>query len=65
MGYVVDKTMQLLIIFPIVSSGEIVYAPLPGLKVLVINTHEAAQELLSKRPNSTAGRFIPYLVAKL
>ncbi|PVF92950.1 cytochrome P450 [Serendipita vermifera] len=42
--------------------GDIVYAPLPGMQIVVLNSYEAAQELLSARPNSTAGRRIGYMV---
>jgi hypothetical protein len=45
--------------------GDIVYAPLPGMSIVILNSYEAAQELLSKRPNSTSGRHIGYLVKDL
>ncbi|PVF93573.1 cytochrome P450 [Serendipita vermifera] len=44
--------------------GDIVYAPIPGMKFLIINSHEVAQELLNKRPNSTSGRRFGYLVSQ-
>ncbi|PVF97326.1 cytochrome P450 [Serendipita vermifera] len=36
--------------------GDIVYAPMPGRSVVILSSHEIAQELLSKRPSSTSGR---------
>ncbi|PVG04930.1 cytochrome P450 [Serendipita vermifera] len=45
--------------------GDIVYAPLPGSGHLILNSPDIAQELLGKRPNSTAGRGIGYLVRRL
>ncbi|PVF97331.1 cytochrome P450 [Serendipita vermifera] len=45
--------------------GDIVYAPLPGVSLLILNSHEVAQELLSKRPNSTAGRSVGYIITDL
>lgn len=47
------------------SYGDIVYAPLPGMSIVVLNSYEIAQELLLKRPSSTAGRRIGYLVLHL
>ncbi|PVF93578.1 cytochrome P450 [Serendipita vermifera] len=48
-----------------VTYGEIVYAPLPGMKMVILNSHEIAHELLSKRLSSTAGRRVSYLVSEL
>ncbi|PVF93577.1 cytochrome P450 [Serendipita vermifera] len=45
--------------------GDIVYTPLPGMEIVIINSHEVAHELLSKRPNSTAGRRFGYLISDL
>ncbi|PVF97328.1 cytochrome P450 [Serendipita vermifera] len=45
--------------------GDIVYAPLPGMNMVILNSYDAAQELLSKRPGSTSGRRIGYLVTHL
>jgi hypothetical protein len=45
--------------------GDIVYAPLPGAGHLILNSPDVAQELLGKRPNSTAGRGIGYLVRRM
>jgi hypothetical protein len=42
--------------------GEIVYAPLPGMDIVVLNSHEIAQELLGKRPSSTSGRQAGYFL---
>ncbi|PVF92957.1 cytochrome P450 [Serendipita vermifera] len=45
--------------------GDIVYAPVLGMNMVILNSHDAAQELLTKRPNTTAGRHVGYLVGKL
>ncbi|PVF92948.1 cytochrome P450 [Serendipita vermifera] len=45
--------------------GDIVYAPLPGMDIIVLNSYEVAQELLLKRPGSTAGRQVGYLMFNL
>jgi hypothetical protein len=45
--------------------GEIVYAPLPGKNIVILNSHEIAQDLLSKRPSSTAGRRYGYVSCHL
>lgn len=48
-----------------VTYGNIVYAPLPGMKIVVLNSYEVAQDLLGKRASSTARRLMPYLVCDL
>jgi hypothetical protein len=45
--------------------GDIVYAPVPGMGVVILNSYEVAQELLSKRPSSTSGRHAGYLFIDL
>ncbi|PVF93586.1 cytochrome P450 [Serendipita vermifera] len=45
--------------------GEIVYAPIPGMNIFILNSYESAQELLGKRPGSTAGRRFGYLSTEL
>ncbi|PVF93462.1 cytochrome P450 [Serendipita vermifera] len=45
--------------------GDIVYAPVPGLSMVILNSYDVAQELLTKRPNSTGGRKGGYLVLTL
>ncbi|PVF92956.1 cytochrome P450 [Serendipita vermifera] len=45
--------------------GDIVYAPVLGINMVILNTHDTAHELLSKRPNSTSRRHISYLVETL
>ncbi|PVF97319.1 cytochrome P450 [Serendipita vermifera] len=45
--------------------GEIVYAPVPGRHIYILNSHEVAQELLSKKPGSTSGRNWGYLINTL
>jgi hypothetical protein len=47
------------------GAGELVYAPVPGMSMVIVNSYEVAQEFLSKRPQSTAGRFVSYLVGDL
>ncbi|KIM28315.1 hypothetical protein M408DRAFT_23718 [Serendipita vermifera MAFF 305830] len=36
--------------------GDIVHAQIPGLRFIIVNSYAVAQELLTKRPNTTAGR---------
>ncbi|PVF97216.1 cytochrome P450 [Serendipita vermifera] len=45
--------------------GDIVYAPIPGMDVVILNSYDVAQELLSKRPNSTGGRRAGFMVLDL
>ncbi|PVF93569.1 cytochrome P450 [Serendipita vermifera] len=45
--------------------GDMVYAPIPGMDNVIINSHEIAQEFLSKRPQATAGRRIGYFVLQM
>lgn len=45
--------------------GDIVYAPVPGMDVVILNSYEVAQELLAKRPNTIGGRYAGYLVLYL
>ncbi|PVF93566.1 cytochrome P450 [Serendipita vermifera] len=45
--------------------GEIVYAPIPGNSIVILNSYDIAQEFLAKRPSSTAGRKVGYLVNNL
>ncbi|PVF97322.1 cytochrome P450 [Serendipita vermifera] len=46
-------------------SGDIVYAPVPGMDIVILNSQEIAQEFLAKRPTSTAGRRFSYLLTHL
>lgn len=48
-----------------VTYGDIVYAPIAGTNIIILNSQEVAQELLAKRPSSTAGRHWGYLVSHL
>jgi hypothetical protein len=48
-----------------ISTGDIVYAPLPGMDIVIINSHEIAEELLSKRSSSTGARRPGYLLSDL
>ncbi|PVF93585.1 cytochrome P450 [Serendipita vermifera] len=45
--------------------GDIVYAPIPGMSIVILNSHDIAQELLAKRPSLTAGRRVGYLMLEL
>ncbi|PVG01693.1 cytochrome P450 [Serendipita vermifera] len=45
--------------------GDIVYAPVPGVDVVILNSYEVAHELLSKRPSSTSSRHAGYLFINL
>jgi hypothetical protein len=45
--------------------GDIVYAPLPGMDVVVLNSYEIAQELLSKRFSSTGERRRTYFLVNM
>jgi hypothetical protein len=45
--------------------GDIVYAPIPGMEIVILNSHDVAQELLGKKPGSTAARRMGYLVFNL
>jgi hypothetical protein len=57
----ISNEISLLLLF----IGDIVYAPIPGLNMITLNSYEVAQELLSKRPNTTAGRRVTYLITDL
>lgn len=48
-----------------VTYGDIVYAPMPGMEIVILNSYDAAQELLAKRPSTTGGRRLGYLIFKL
>jgi len=45
--------------------GDIVSVEIPGLSLLILNTYDAAQELLAKRANTTSGRKIGYMIRKV
>jgi hypothetical protein len=45
--------------------GPVVYVKLPGISMVILNSYEVAQDVLSKRPNTTAGREIGYMVKEL
>jgi hypothetical protein len=46
-------------------AGEIVYAPLPGMNIIILNSYEITQDFLGKRPSLTAGRYTGYFVLEL
>ncbi|PVF97212.1 cytochrome P450 [Serendipita vermifera] len=48
-----------------VTYGDIVYCPLPGMDIVILNSYEVAHELLAKRPHTTAARNVSYLVVEL
>ena len=45
--------------------GDVVSVEIPGLSMVILNTHDAAQELLAKRPNTTSGRKVGYMALKM
>jgi cytochrome P450 len=45
--------------------GPVVYVKLPGISMVILNSYEVAQDILSKRPNNTAGRRIGYMVKEV
>ncbi|PVF92960.1 cytochrome P450 [Serendipita vermifera] len=45
--------------------GDVVYAPVLGTNMIILNSHDAANELLAKKPNTTAGRHVNYLLGDL
>jgi hypothetical protein len=45
--------------------GDVVYAPIPGMSMVILSSYEVAHEFLSKRPNTTSGRQNPYIVTDL
>ncbi|PVF93570.1 cytochrome P450 [Serendipita vermifera] len=45
--------------------GGIVYAPLPGMDIVILNSHEIAEDLLTKRSSSTGARRPGYLLSDL
>lgn len=44
---------------------DIVYAPIMGTDVVILNSYEAAQELLSKRPHTTGNRHVGYFFGNM
>jgi hypothetical protein len=46
-------------------TGEIVYAPLPGMNIIILNSYDITQDFLGKRPSLTAGRYTGYFVLEL
>jgi hypothetical protein len=46
-------------------AGDIVSVEIPGVPVLVLNSYDAVQNLLTKRPSTTSGRKIGYMVLEL
>jgi hypothetical protein len=47
------------------SVGDIVSVEIPGFPIIIINSYETVQDLLAKRPSTTAGRKIGYMVLEL
>jgi hypothetical protein len=47
------------------SIGDIVSVEIPGFPVVIINSYEAIQDILAKRPGTTGGRNIGYMVLEL
>ncbi|PVF92959.1 cytochrome P450 [Serendipita vermifera] len=48
-----------------VTYGDVVYAPVLGTNMVILNSYDAAHEFLSKRPNTTGGRLVSYLLTDL
>lgn len=42
-----------------------VYVTLPGVSIVILNSYEIAQELLSKRLNTTGGRNGGYMFTQM
>jgi hypothetical protein len=53
------------LIHRMVEIGPVVYVKLPGISPVIVNSHEVAQGVLTKRPNATGGRRIGYMVKEL
>jgi hypothetical protein len=49
----------------VVEIGPVVYVKLPGISLVIVNSYEVAQGVLSTRPNTTAGRRMGYMVKEL
>ncbi|KIM28309.1 hypothetical protein M408DRAFT_23713 [Serendipita vermifera MAFF 305830] len=45
--------------------GDIVSVEIPGMPMVILNSYETVQELLNKRPNTTAGRKIGYMAFEI
>ncbi|KAG8753458.1 hypothetical protein FRC14_006019 [Serendipita sp. 396] len=45
--------------------GDIIHISLPGTSLVVLGSYESSQELLSKRPNATAGRAVTYMITNM
>jgi cytochrome P450 len=45
--------------------GPVVYVELPGTSMVILNSYEVAQDLLSKHPNNTAGRRIGCMITEV
>jgi len=54
-----------MLVFKVDSPGNVVSVQLPGLQMVIINSYDAASELLIKHPNSTGHRKIGYMVLKM
>ena len=46
-------------------TGDIVSIDILGKPIVVLSSYVIAQELLSKRPNATAGRDRPYMMREV
>ena len=49
----------------VVEIGPVVYVKMPGISMVIVNSYEVAQDVLSKRPNTTAGRRMGYMIKEL
>ena len=62
MSYSVDSWVWLT---GVVEIGPVVYVKLPGMSMVIVNSHEVAQDILSKRTHTTAGRRMGYMIQEL
>ena len=62
-GFLLTQSAAKLIILPYI--GDIVSVEIPGFPVVIINSYETVQDILAKRPGTTGGRKIGYMVFEL
>ena len=54
--------LRMILMYP---KGDVVSVEIPGLSLVILNSYEAAQELLGKRPNTTSARKIGYMTRQV
>jgi hypothetical protein len=47
------------------SIGDVVSVEIPGVPVIILNSYDTVQDILTKRPSTTGGRKIGYMVVEL